>query len=127
MKIEIFSPNMANSSFVRIIIYMAMKNANILQFGQFSHRRIVLKKPTPPPPGPKKEKKKKKALGEKAMNEGCNEWETEPCMCVAVFCEICSTDGVRPAERNFTHQAPSLSLSSRAHKTKTSSAHLASP
>ncbi len=59
-----------------------MKNANILQFGQFSHRRIVFKKPTPPPPRQKKRKKKKKALGEKAMNEGCNEWETEPCVCV---------------------------------------------
>ncbi len=58
-------------------------------------------------------------------------------LCVVVFCEICSTDVVRSAERNFTHTRPplssplslSLSLPSRAHKTKTktSSARLTSP
>jgi hypothetical protein len=59
------SLNMANSSFVRIVIYMAMKNANISQFGEFSHRRIVFKKPL------QKKKRKKKGAGSKRRgNEG---------------------------------------------------------
>jgi hypothetical protein len=47
---------------------MAMKNAKISQFGEFSHRRIVLKKTTPHQK--KKQKKKKKAMGEKARKRG---------------------------------------------------------
>jgi len=69
MKNAKISPNMANSSFIRIIIYMAMKNANISQFGEFSHRRIVFKKTSPPPPK-EKERKKEKGLGQKATKGG---------------------------------------------------------
>jgi len=130
MKNAKISPNMANSSFIRIIIYMAMKNANISQFGEFSHRRIVFKK-TSPPPQKKKKERKKRGWVKRRRKEGCNEWETEP-WCVwfnlwPVFCEICSMDGVRTAQRNFTHHPPfslSLFLLARTRQDKLRSPHL---
>jgi hypothetical protein len=53
-------------------IHMAIKNENISQFGEFSPEELFLKN------HPQKKKKKRRWVKRRG-NEGCNEWEREPC------------------------------------------------
>lgn len=117
-----------NYWFVRIIIYMAMKNAKISQFGEFSHRRIVLKKTTPHQK--KKQKKKKKAMGEKARKRGMWWMGNRAVLCVwfklwLSLAKYALRMGCALLDA-ISHTIPPFSLSPRAQD-KTSSVHLTSP
>jgi hypothetical protein len=147
MKNENISPNMANSSFVRMNnIYMAMRNENIspnmanysfvsikniycdekckyfAKFGEFSHRRIVFKKTSPPPRKKKKEKKGAGSNGDERRDVMNGKQSRGVCgsTCGLSFAKYALWMGcvLLNAISHTTPPSLSLSLSPRAHKTR---------